>query len=563
MPEKTSEMAETRTLGSFVLVGELGRGGMGVVYRARRRDLPQSLAIKVLRRESGRKAERFAREQAILARLDHPSIVRFLDSGISEEGDAYYVMELVDGLPIDRYCAERRLDLRGRIALFLEVCAAVSHAHQHFVAHRDLKPANVLVDREGRPRLLDFGISKWLDGGETGQETTRGATPMTLLYASPEQVRGLPVSVATDVYSLAVLLFELLTGRLPHPPSSDVYGLALAIDRQPPPAASQALRERGEPARARELAGDLDAVLAKGLAKEPAARYGSVAELAADLRCYLAGQPVAARQPSRLTRAAYLVRRHRRASLAGAALLLLLATTAAVFAWQTRGLAREKSRAERAQALAEAREDLLVKVFAEGDTVGSGPHATLADALEAVSVDIERSLAAGEESGAALAATGAQAYRRLGDSGRAAALAAAALRSPAPAEPAELAVLLAVAALSEPAAPERWEARRRDLAELRRAASGRSGISECDLAAAWPAAMAKLGASAAQLSLAGELAFECALGRGAAAEARGVLALLERQRGSLDENHPARRELAGLGARLRRLEESRAAEVLP
>ncbi len=545
-----------RPLGSYLLLGELGRGGMGVVYRARRRDLPQTLAIKVLRRDAGRIAVRFAREQEILARLDHPSIVRFLDSGDSPGGDAFYVMELVDGLPIDRYCDEQGLGVRERIELFLEVCAAVSHAHQHFVVHRDLKPANVLVDRDGRPRLLDFGISKWLDGGEAGQETTRGATPMTLRYASPEQVRGAPVGVGTDIYSLSVLLFQLLTGTLPYPSSADVYELALAIDRQEPPAPSQLLRQGGDAARARQLAGDLDAVLAKGLAKEPDQRYGSVAALADDLRRFVAGQPVGARPPSWLARGRYFVRRHRRASLAAALFLALLASTAAIFSRQAHSLAIEKDRAERAQTLAEAREDLLVDVFAESETLGSGPHATLADALEAVSVDIERGLATGEEEAAALAATGAEAYWRLGDRERAGALALAALRSPAPAPPAELALLLAIAALAAPPPG-------RELDELRSAASRRSEVPDCTLAAAWPAAMEKLGTADTPPSPGGELDFACALEKGDLAAARRALEGLERQRAGLAAEHPARAELLRLGARLRALERDRSAEVLP
>ncbi len=536
---------------------------MGTVDRARRQDLPQSLALKVLRPESGRVAERFAREQEILAKLDHPSIVRFLDAGFSPEGDAYYVMELVDGQPIDAYCDRRELGVRARIELFLEVCAAVSHAHQHFVVHRDLKPANVLVDREGRPRLLDFGISKWLDGGENGQETTRGASPMTLQYASPEQVRGVPVAVATDVYSLAVILFELLAGSRPQPPDLDILALAVAIDRQPAPRASQLARERGFVARAEELRGDLDAILAKGLAKEVGERYPSVAALASDLRRYLAGQPVAARGAGAARRALYFVRRHRPA-LAGATLLvLLLAGAALVFARQARALALEKAKAEQARSLAEARVDLLRQVIAEAGPMGTGPLATLGDGLAAAGFEVERKLAAGEAAGGAMAATAAEAYWRYGDRPRAAALAQASLASPAPLPPRELGKLLALAAFYPAAAPgeDGWE-RSAPLRAASAAALERSGLSSCELVAPFGAALAELGAPPLTRSLATELAFDCAIENGEPAAARQALAQLEEERGSLPADHPARREAGLLAARLTELESPRP-EVLP
>ncbi len=545
------EDCQKRTLGPFELLGELGSGGMGVVYRARRRDLPQSLAIKVLRQPAERIAERFVREQEILARLDHPSIVRFLDSGQSPEGDAYYVMELVDGQPIDRFCAERGLGLRERIELFLEVCAAVSHAHQHLVVHRDLKPANVLVDREGRPRLLDFGISKWLDGGENGQETTRGATPMTLRYASPEQVRGVPVGVGTDVYSLTVLLFQLATGALPQPIELDFLDLAVAIDRQVPPLASRLLQERGDSVRARELAGDLDAILAKGLAKDPAERYPTVAALAADLRRFLEGQPVEARRRSPWRRAGYFLRRHRFAASVSAVFLLLLIATAAVLSWQTQVLAREKRNAQRAEARAEARADLLVKVFAEGDPLGSGPHATLLDALASVGFDIDRSLAAGDEAGSALAATAAEAYWRLGERRQAAALAEAALRAATPMPPQELAVLLGIALLAEPPPPPPdWSAFAARHAALRRAAAQRAELADCDLAEPLNRTLVQLHGPPVLRSLAVELQLECAVEAQAPEEARRALRLLEELRASLTDDHPAKRLLPQLRQRI-------------
>ncbi len=556
-------MSQDSSLGPYHLLEEVGRGGMGVVYRARRTDLPQTLAIKILRSAGGRSAERFAREQEVLARLDHPAIVHFLDSGRTEEGDAFYVMELVDGLPIGEYCARHRLGIEARLGLFLEVCDAVSHAHRHLVAHRDLKPANILVDTEGRPRLLDFGIAKWLDQGEgRGQETTRGAAPMTLLYASPEQVRGEPVGVGTDVYSLSVLLFELLTHELPHGKALDLVELAIAIARQTAPPASEILRAQGDKAGAKALAGDLDAILAKGLAKDSAERYLSVDALTADLRRFLRHEPVAARRRRLGHGLRLFVRRHRLGVAAVGTFLLLLSATALLFAWQAKALAIEKDRAELARARAEARVDLLGKIFSEGDLLGSGPMATLTDALDTVRYDIEEDLAAGKPTSSALAATATEAYWRLGENAKAAALAETALRSTASISSSELGMLLAIVTVARPAPEARtWRTFEAEIAKLRQVANPQALT--CESATEWEKALATLEARGLLRSLAVEMIFECALENRSSGEAETALRRIETLRDDLPTDHPARRDLDRLREKLGREKTQRADEVLP
>jgi eukaryotic-like serine/threonine-protein kinase len=209
---------ESRRIGVYQIVEQIGQGGMGEVYRAVRADgqYTKEVAIKLVRGgfDSASLVERFRNERQILASLDHPNIARLLDGGTTEDGIPYLVMELIEGTPIDRYCEEQDLGIKERLRLFIQVCAAVQYAHQRLVIHRDIKPSNVLVTAEGVPKLLDFGIAKILDTS-VGNETT--LRPMTPEYASPEQIRGEPITTATDVYSLGVVLYKLLTGCSPYP----------------------------------------------------------------------------------------------------------------------------------------------------------------------------------------------------------------------------------------------------------------------------------------------------------------------------------------------------------
>ena len=340
-------------LGPHRLIGEIGRGGMSRVFLAERADglYGQRVAIKLLLPGLDRQdlLRRFATERRILARLEHPNIARLYDGGTTVTGEPYFVMEVVDGRPIDRFCDEQGLDVGARLRLFQEVCRAVHYAHQNLVVHRDLKPSNVLVTADGTPKLLDFGIAKLLDPDDApgGDEATRTALrPMTPRYASPEQVRGDAVTTASDVFSLGVLLYRLLAGRLPFPPDGLRPGeLERRIAEEDPPPPS-AVAER--PELRRHLAGDLDTVVLCALAKEPARRYHSAEQLALDLERHLAGHPVSARPATFAYRTSRFLRRHAWAAGAIAAFAVLLLAFALSTAVQSARIAAERDRAERA-----------------------------------------------------------------------------------------------------------------------------------------------------------------------------------------------------------------------
>ncbi len=290
-------------IGPYRVLAEIGSGGMGTVYRAVREDFPKTVALKVVRSslDGTLLRRRFRHERAILAGLEHPSIARLYDGGTTEDGRPYLVMELVDGLPLLEHAERHGLPAGARVELFLEVCAAVAFAHGRGVVHRDLKPGNVLVDAAGCPKLLDFGVAKLLDPatGE-GEPTITIAPLMTPEYASPEQVRGEPVGPASDVYSLGVLLHELLCGRRPYP-------LASRSARE----VEKAVCDTEPVGLPRELGADLDAIVRKALRKDPRQRYLSAEALAADLRRYLDGLPVLARRGTWRYRAGKLLARHR------------------------------------------------------------------------------------------------------------------------------------------------------------------------------------------------------------------------------------------------------------
>lgn len=344
-----ADVAAGVLVGAYRLVRQLARGGQGVVWLAERADglLERAVAIKLpvgLMHRRGL-VERLAREREILGRLEHPNIARLYDAGLTASGEPYLAMEFVDGRPIDTFVAEEALDTRAVVRLVLQVASAVAYAHGALVIHRDLKPSNVLVDGEGRARLLDFGIAALMDegGDERDGLTEDGGRALTLAYASPEQVERRPLGVATDVYSLGVLTFELLTGRRPYDLPRDTAGaLEDAILHAEPAAAS---RVAASAERRRALAGDLDTILRKALRKPAAARYESVAAFAEDLRRWLDGRPVLA-QPDRWTyRAGKFLRRNRVPVAAAAAVTLAVGIGAGVAYRQT-----QQARAADAQA---------------------------------------------------------------------------------------------------------------------------------------------------------------------------------------------------------------------
>jgi Tol biopolymer transport system component len=309
MVDETMRPPMADRVGAYRIERMIGEGGMGTVYLAHRDDgeFDQRVALKVVRyglHQDVRIVRRFRDERQILAGLDHPGIARLLDGGITDDGLSYFAMEFVDGLPIDRYCNSRSATIEDRLALFARVCDAVAHAHAKQIVHRDIKPSNILVTDAGDPRLLDFGIAKLLDSaGATTELTRKSERLLTPEYASPEQIRGEPVVVATDVYCLGVLLYELLTGQRPfRRVTRSPIELERAVLEEDPTMPSWVVRRDSRHAR---LKGDLDSIVLKAMQKAPAHRYASAAELGADVRRHLAGKPVTARRAT----PAYLMRR--------------------------------------------------------------------------------------------------------------------------------------------------------------------------------------------------------------------------------------------------------------
>jgi serine/threonine protein kinase/tetratricopeptide (TPR) repeat protein/TolB-like protein len=324
-----------RRVGAYRITREIGHGGMAVVYLGERDDqeFRKRAAIKMLQPgiQSQEVLHRFRNERQTLASLDHPHIVRLLDGGSTEDGWPYLVMDYVEGVPIDEYCDAHGLAVRKRLELFLQVCAAVQYAHEHLVIHRDLKPGNILVTKEGVPRLLDFGIAKLLNPECLEEQvlTKTGWRPMTVEYASPEQVRGQAVGNASDVYSLGVLLYELLTGQRPfRAAASSRSEFERAVCEQEPERPSGVISKAGG---SRTIEGDLDTIVLKAIRKEPEQRYASVREFAEDIERYLTGRPVLARDATLGYRSGRFLRRHKE-SLTTA--MVVLAVMAGIGIWQ-------------------------------------------------------------------------------------------------------------------------------------------------------------------------------------------------------------------------------------
>jgi eukaryotic-like serine/threonine-protein kinase len=398
-------------IAQYRLVGKLGAGGMGDVYRAVRADdqYEKQVAIKLVRQGLNTELvySRFRKERQILAGFEHENIARLLDGGTTDEGDPYFVMELVEGKPIDEYCDEAKLGVTARLELFQSVCSAVQYAHQRLVVHRDIKPGNILVTAEGLPKLLDFGIATLLSPENYSPERDPTVTAMRMMtpqYASPEQLRGEVITTATDVYSLGVVLYRLLTGQLPyHLDHDSSYDLAHAIcetEPEKPSTAVECLRQimdRTRPAARvtpqwisscrnttpdklrRTLSGDLDHILLKALRKEPQRRYASAQDFAKDLRSYALGLPVSARRGTFSYRSGKFVARNK-ISLAVTAIFVLFLLAGAV------AIVREARIARMQQARAERRFDSLNKLtnsmlFEFHDAIQTLPGSTAAREL--------------------------------------------------------------------------------------------------------------------------------------------------------------------------------------
>jgi len=420
-----------RRLGPYRLVEQIGSGGMGEVYRALRadREYVHQVAIKLVRAgtDADFVGQRLRTERQILASFQHPHIARLLDGGTTEDGIPYLVMELIEGTPITEYCDRQGLGIEARLDLFLKVCSAVQYAHQHAVIHRDLKPTNILVTAEGTPKLLDFGIAKILEPGAIPvhpDATTQSLRILTLDYASPEQLKGQPVSAASDVYALGVVLYELLTGQKPHPSRERPLTEASAAVLEPAPIRPSVLTRRQKAANAmseespeklsRQLRGDLDNIVLMALRKEPERRYPTVAQFADDIHRHREHLPVAARRPTLRYRTTSFVARHA-AAVAASALIALALTVGFVMT------VREAQIADRQRALAQRRFDDVRKladslIFDIHDSIRDLPGAARSRRLLiATALRYLDGLAREAAGDAGLQRDLAAAYLRLGD----------------------------------------------------------------------------------------------------------------------------------------------------
>ncbi|MBR9991372.1 MAG: serine/threonine protein kinase [Gemmatimonadetes bacterium] len=409
--------APGQRVGPWELVREIGRGGMGAVFLAHRVDgeYEARAAIKLIGgMRTPEHLRRFRAERQILAGLDHPNIARLLDGGSTDEGVPWVAMELVEGMPLDRYCDQAGLTVEHRIALFLDVCAAVAFAHRHLVVHRDIKPGNILVTAEGVPKLLDFGIAKLLDPEAADSAETRTAMRLlTPAYGSPEQLRGEPVTIAADVYALGIVLYRLLAGRMPYDLEekslTEIERLVCELD--PPRASTIALTPRLE----RKLRGDLDTILMTALRKEPAARYASVDRFADDLKRHVTGLPVLARGEHWAYRARKFTRRHRAGVAVATGLVILLTGFTGALGIQNQRLAAERDAATLARANAEQVTSFLTDVFTGSDPARSrGDSVTARELLDAGALRVETELADQPALRAAMMRVMGNVYMRLG-----------------------------------------------------------------------------------------------------------------------------------------------------
>lgn len=401
-----------RRLGPYRLIEPIGQGGMGTVYVAERVDdeYDHRVAVKVVRGLlDPERVRRFRVERQILASLHHPNIAGLLDGGTTEDGLPYLVMDYIEGTPIDRYVLDRQLPVADRLRLFLTICDAIGHAHRQLVVHRDLKPSNILVTASGAPMLLDFGIAKLLetDDPEMAATTATGVRMLTPDYAAPEQVRGERVTTATDIYSLGVLLFELLTGQRPHRfrtlTAQEIERVVCDTDAPRPRSIEPGLDE------------DLDLITLTALAKEPERRYGSAEALAGDIRRYLDGLPILARPSTWRYRARRFTRRHRWGVAAAAALALMLIGFSVIVSVQAARLARARDRAQVERDAATQVSEFLVELFEVADpSQARGNSVTARELVDRGAARIEQQLAGQPAVQGHLMDTIGRVYRALG-----------------------------------------------------------------------------------------------------------------------------------------------------
>lgn len=419
LPAGEEQLPAGGRLGQWRLVRLIGRGGMGEVYEARRDtgDYDQRAALKVMRQESAAQLNRFNAERQILARLSHPGIAKLLDGGITPDGRLYLVMEYIDGLAINEYCDSVKAGLAARLALFLQVCDAVSYAHRHLIVHRDIKPANVLVDADGHAHLLDFGIAKPLDASLDSAQAGMTQAMATPDYAAPEQLAGEPISTATDVHALGVLLFVLLAGRTPWEIAGQPVARALhvVLDRSAPRASTMAVETGERPISARTLEGDLDAIIAKCLRREARHRYATVEALVLDIERSRRGDAVSARGDATLYVLGRFAHRYRWAVAAVAAIIVVLSLGIGATAWQAQRAQREAARAVAAR-------DFLIGVFKASDPriAQDKPRGqiTARELLDASVSRLDRQFAADPQTQIELLGLASEIYRELDEEQR-------------------------------------------------------------------------------------------------------------------------------------------------
>ena len=415
--QSVADAFEQRTIGAYRLIKPIGRGGMGQVFLADRDDdeFEQRVAIKLTHwiGSDDELTERFRQERQILANLDHPNIARLLDGGRTEDGQPFIVMEYVDGESIADFARREAVSVQQRLSLFVAICDAVQYAHSQLVIHRDIKPSNVMVTQDSQPKLLDFGIAKLLDESSQPELTRADMRPLTPEYASPEQLTGAPVTTATDVYGLGVLLYQLLSGELPFDLSSKTSPqIVEMVCRTEPAAPSAAARVAGHRSRATKIAGELDNIVLMAMRKDPGRRYATVKDLADDVRAYLNNEPVSARGDSWSYRSSKFLRRHRLAMLAAGAVIV---AGGAQTLFYTQQLATERDLAFQERQVAESTTDFLVDLFnvsRPGESLGE--TITAREVLDRGAVRIRDELTEDDRIRARMLQTIGAVYQRLG-----------------------------------------------------------------------------------------------------------------------------------------------------
>jgi serine/threonine-protein kinase len=433
-------------VGPYRMERLIGRGGMGLVYLAVRDDqeFRKRVAVKVVKRgmDTDEILRRFRHERQTLAALEHPNIARLLDGGTTDDGLPYFVMEYIEGMAIDEYCDVHRLSIVERLMLFRKVCSAVHYAHQNLVVHRDLKPGNILVTPDGEPKLLDFGIAKLINPEISGQSIELTGDRMRLMtpeFASPEQIRGEPITTASDVYSLGVLLYNLLTGHRPYRFKSrspdEIQRVVCEQDPEKPSTAvtrvvevdspdgttttltpeSVSRTREGQPEKLRRrLAGDLDNIVLMAMRKEPQRRYASVQQFSDDIRRHLVGLPVIARKDTFAYRSAKFIRRHRTSVIAAALFVLLLISGIVGISRQARIAAEQRDRARLEAAKAEQVVAFLKEMLSAVDPYKSGKSVTVAEVLAEAARRLDQELGDHPEIEAEVRTTIGVTYQNLG-----------------------------------------------------------------------------------------------------------------------------------------------------